>query len=133
MLHRKSGRILNVASTAAFVPGPYMSIYYASKAFLLSFSEAVDAEITGSGVTITTLCPGMTETEFHKRAGVGKPPAVMGGVMKSMDVAKIGYRAMLKGKRVVVSGLANKMMIAGAKFAPRSLATMLARKVNANR
>jgi short-subunit dehydrogenase len=133
MLERHSGRIMNVASTAAFVPGPYMSIYYATKAFVLSFSEAVDAEISGTGVTITTVCPGVTETEFHKRAGVGRPPGLLGRPMTSMDVAKIGYRAMLRGKRTVITGVGNKLMITATKFAPRSLTAALAKGVNKNR
>jgi short-subunit dehydrogenase len=133
MLERGSGRIMNVASTAAFVSGPFMAVYYASKAFVVSFSEAIAAEISGSGVTVTALCPGSTMTEFHKRAGIGQTPLATGKVMSSMEVAKIGYDAMMKGKRTVIAGIRNKVLIFGAKIAPRSVATGVARRLNENR
>jgi short-subunit dehydrogenase len=116
------GRIMNVASTAAFMPGPGMAVYYASKAYVLSFSEALSRELKGSGITVTTLCPGPTDTGFATSAGLGKslmhrmmPPAT------SMRVAKAGYKAMLKGKGVVIPGFMNKMSALTPRFAPRAL------------
>src|ERR1039458_7003087 len=98
MLQRKRGRILNVASTAAFVPGPFMAMYYASKAFLLSFSESIANEVEGTGVTVTVLCPGPTRTEFFERAGIKIGKLSQGPSMTAADVAGEGYRAMMAGK-----------------------------------
>src|SRR5438045_741754 len=101
MVDRKRGRVMNVASTAAFLPGPLMAVYYASKAYVLSFSEAVAAELKRTGVTVTALCPGPTITEFQKRAGIAESGLFQSGLtMDSMTVARIGYRAMMRGKRV---------------------------------
>lgn len=133
MLARKSGRILNVASTAAFVPGPFMACYYASKAFVLSFSEAIDEEIAGSGVSVTVLCPGPTTTEFQKRAGIGKTSLFSGRVMTSLAVAQIGYDALMAGKRTVIAGFRNKMLALSSRLAPRKMATAVVRKMNKNR
>ena len=103
MIERRSGRILNVASTAAFVPGPWMSIYYATKAFVLSFSEAIDYELEPSGITVTTLCPGPTESEFKVRAGSQRSRLFEAFVMDAPTVARAGYEGMMKGKAVVDS------------------------------
>ncbi|AFS70071.1 MULTISPECIES: SDR family oxidoreductase [Exiguobacterium] len=119
MIDRGFGRILNVASVAAFMPGPYMSVYYATKAYVLSFSEALASELDGSGVTVTCLCPGPTDTNFFDRAQITLP-------FKSMPshlVAFAGYRGTLKGKRVVVPGASNRAMVTFAKFLPRRLLT----------
>ncbi len=115
------GRILNVASTAAFLPGPGMAVYYASKAYVLSFSEALSHELAASGVSVTALCPGPTETDFFRRAGgkAGKLKSL--GMMKSMDVAEAGYRGLMAGKRVVVPGFMNKLVAVFGPLAPRAL------------
>jgi uncharacterized protein len=128
MLARKQGRILNVASTAAFQPGPLMAVYYASKAYVLSFSEALANECAGSGVTVTALCPGPTRTGFQARANMEKSKLVSGKeIMTSAAVARIGYRALMKGKAVVIPGASNKMMAQAVRFLPRSTVTKLVR------
>ncbi|HEU4559916.1 MAG TPA: SDR family oxidoreductase [Longimicrobium sp.] len=133
MVERKHGRILQVASTAAFQPGPYMAVYYASKAYVLSFGEALSMELKGTGVTVTTLCPGPTHTEFQKQARMEgsrlfRSPAVMDAAI----VARIGYRAMLRGKPVVVSGALNRLMAGGTRFIPRRLAGKIAAMAHAD-
>src|SRR5437660_6552395 len=126
MVERRNGRIMNVASTAAFVPGPLMAVYYASKAYVLSFTEAIAAEVEGSGVTITALCPGPTATAFQQRAGMTATRIFQANTMSSADVARIGYRGMLKGKRGVVTGLRNKLLALGSKLGARRLAAAVA-------
>jgi short-subunit dehydrogenase len=122
MLARGEGRILNVASTAAFQPGPRMAVYYATKAFVLSFSEAVRGELAGSGVTVTTLCPGPTATEFADAAEMkGARLFRLGRVMRSADVAAIGYDGMQRGKGVVVAGLMNGIVARLVPFVPRNV------------
>ena len=130
MLSRRLGRILNVASTAAFVPGPFMTMYYASKAFVLSFSEAVANEIQGSGVTVTVLCPGPTRTPFFQAAGVADSNLVKGPQMEAADVARIGYEAMLAGKVEVIAGARNRWMMRGTRLAPRTMLAGIARRLN---
>jgi short-subunit dehydrogenase len=133
MLARRSGRIMNLASVASFLPGPLMAVYYATKAYVLSFSEAIAGEIAGSGVTVTAMCPGPTKTEFQVRAGIEDSPLFRGRVMDSMTACRIGYAAMLRGRRVVVTGLSNKLSVLGMKFLPRALTAAMARKLNENR
>ncbi len=133
MLARGSGRILNVASTAAFLPGPYMAVYYASKAYVLWFSEALASETAGSGVTVTALCPGPTRTEFQKRAGIGEAPLFKGNLTSSVEVARIGYDAMMRGRSSVVAGLANKLSAFAIRFMPRSTLAAIAKGRNKNR
>jgi len=131
MLARRRGRILNVASMAGFVPGPLMAIYYASKAFVLSFSEALAEEVRDSGVTVTALCPGPTTTGFQKRAGLAPTRSQNSRlVMASAPVAASGYRAALEGRRVVVPGLANKVMIQALRFMPRSAVAAAVRRAH---
>src|SRR4051812_10648521 len=109
MIKRRSGRILNVASTAAFQPGPLMSVYYASKAYVLSFSEALAEELRDSGVTVTALCPGPTKTDFAATANVGHSRLfTLFGVADAASVAEFGYQAMMQGKRVAIPGARNK-------------------------
>jgi Short-chain dehydrogenases of various substrate specificities len=134
MIKRRSGHILNLASTAAFQPGPLMSVYYASKAFVLSFSEALDEELRNSGVSVTCLCPGATATNFAETAGVGNSKlfAAIGGTTAE-QVAEYGYEAMMRGERVAVVGTRNKIMVQAERFAPRKLVTMLSRKAQENR
>jgi uncharacterized protein len=119
MLERGSGAILNVASTAAFVPGPFMSIYYASKAFVLSFSMALAEELRGSGVTVSALCPGPTETDFDVTAGTTGSRLVRSGQMEARVVAEAGVRGMLAGRRMIVPGFSNKLVPVLARLAPR--------------
>jgi short-subunit dehydrogenase len=119
MIERRSGRVLNVASTAAFVPGPWMSIYYASKAFVLSFSQAIDYELKPHGITVTTLCPGPTESEFKVRAGSERSRLFEALVMDAPRVARVGYDAMMKGKSVAIPGFRNKLIPVAARVMPR--------------
>ncbi len=128
MIERRSGRILNVASTAAFVPGPWMSVYYASKAFVLSFSLAIDYELKSQGITVTTLCPGPTESEFKVRAGSQRSRLFEAFVMDAPRVARVGYDAMMKGKDVAIPGLRNKLIPVAARLAPRSLIAELSHR-----
>jgi uncharacterized protein len=128
MIARGNGRILNVASTAAFVPGPWMSVYFASKAFLLSFSQAIGYELKPNGVTVTTLCPGPTESEFKVRAGSQRSRLFESFVMDAPRVARVGYDGMMKGKSVAIPGLRNKMVPVATRLAPRSLATTLSHR-----
>jgi uncharacterized protein len=129
MLARKSGRIMNVASTAGFQPGPLMAVYYATKAYVISFSEAIANELQGTGITVTCLCPGATESEFAKRADMEKSRLFKMGQMKSEDVARAGYHAMMRGKTLVVTGLRNKIMAQSVRFSPRKMVTAIARRV----
>ncbi len=120
MVARRSGRIMNVASTAAFQPGPLMAVYYASKAFVLSFTEAISEEVRRQGVTVTALCPGPTATEFGARARMEQTKLFKGGmkVMSGAEVARLGYAAMLKGKAVAITGLPNRLGVQGLRLAP---------------
>ncbi len=120
MLRRKRGGVLNVASTAAFQPGPLMSIYYASKAFVLSFTEALWEEARGTGVHVSCLCPGPTVSQFHGRAGTDRTRLSKAArPMASMPVAQLGYDAFQRNRRVAVAGLQNKALVALARAAPR--------------
>lgn len=121
MVSRKEGKILNVSSLAAFFPGPYMSVYYATKAYVLSFSLALSRELKGTGVTVTTLCPGPTHSEFQKRAGIRDVSIFKSGVMSTERVAQAGYRGMSRGKVIVIPGLKNKLSVFLARFVPRSV------------
>jgi short-subunit dehydrogenase len=128
MIGNRKGRILNVASTAAFQPGPLMAVYFASKAFVLSFSEALDNELRGSGVTVTALCPGPTNTGFQARAG--NADTRLFDRRMTMDparVAAIGYKGLMKGKAMIIPGFKNKLLARAVKVAPRVLATKVAR------
>jgi short-subunit dehydrogenase len=129
MLERKQGRIMNVASTAGFQPGPLMAVYYATKAYVISFSEAIANELQGSGVTVTCLCPGATDTEFARRADMEKSRLFKMGKMSSRDVALAGYRAMLDGKTLIVTGWRNKIMAQSVRLSPRKLVTAIARRI----
>jgi short-subunit dehydrogenase len=134
MLERQRGVILNVASTAAFQPGPLMAVYYATKAYVLSFTEALAEELHKTGVTATALCPGPTVTEFQKRAGMEDTPLFSGFLVSdAAAVARAGYDGAMRGKRVVVPGLANRVLSLGARVGPRRLATRIARKLQEKR
>ncbi len=130
MIARKQGKILNVASTAAFLPGPNMAVYYATKSYVLSFSQAISEETVGSGVTVTALCPGPTQTGFEKRAKTEHLPAfAKSGLATSQAVARIGYIGMQCGKRIVVPGTRNKFMTFMTRFIPRSTQARIVKKV----
>jgi short-subunit dehydrogenase len=130
MMARKRGRILNVASTAGFQPGPLQSVYYASKAFVLSFTEAIANELRGTGVTATALCPGPTPTEFQKRANVGKVRGLRLMMRVNPDVVvRAGYAGMMKGKAVVVPGALNNVMAFTVRFFPRRMVTAVVRRI----
>jgi hypothetical protein len=119
-LARHRGGILNVASVAAFMPGPGMAVYYASKAFVLSFSEALHQELSERGVRVTTLCPGPVPTEFQARAGLGdRMPNVL--ALPAERVARIGYDGLMRGKRVVVAGIGNRIGVFLLRFMPNAL------------
>jgi uncharacterized protein len=134
MIQRKQGKILNVASTAAFQPGPIMAVYYASKAYVLSFSEALSIELQGTGVTITTLCPGPTTTNFGRRAGFSNKK-ILGGLlsMDSQTVALDGYKGLMKGKPLVISGWKNRLGVQLIRFMPRPLPAKIIEKVQQQR
>jgi short-subunit dehydrogenase len=122
MLTKRRGKILLMASTAAFQPGPQMAVYCASKAYVLSFGEAIAYELRDSGVTITTLCPGATDTEFAGVADAADAALFKGSllpVMTASDVARIGYRGFRAGRRVVVAGRINKIMAIVSRLSPR--------------
>lgn len=128
MIARKRGRILNVASTAAFQPGPLMAVYYATKAYVLHWSLALRNELAGTGVTATCLCPGPTRTGFQQAAGMIESPLFK--TFHTMDadtVAHSGYRGMLRGKAIVVPGFLNKLGAFGTRLIPRTLAARIAR------
>lgn len=134
MLERRRGRILNVASTASFQPGPLMAVYYATKAYVLSFSEAIAEELRGTGVTVTALCPGPTATGFQKTADLGSEALLK--VMKpvsSMEVARAGYRGLMRGKRVVIPGMKNKLGVQSLRVSPRALVTRVVRALQERR
>jgi len=128
MIERRTGYIMNVASTAAFQPGPLMAVYYASKSYVVSFSEAIHNEAKEFGVKVSCLCPGPTRTEFDKRAGVTNARLFEGGnVMSALEVAQIGWQAMKEGRSLVVAGRLNSAMAFLTRFAPRQMAASMAR------
>lgn len=120
MLRRRSGRILNVGSTGSFAPVPYMAVYGATKAFVLSFSEALSAELEGTGVTVTALCPGVTATQFARRAGTENTRLARMNKMTAWDVSRVGYQAMMNSRPRVVPGLFNKLLIGSLRFSHRN-------------
>jgi uncharacterized protein len=129
MLTRKFGKIMNVASTAGFQPGPLMAVYYATKAYVIMFSEAIANELKGSGITVTCLCPGATRTKFAQRADMENSRLFKLGAMRSLDVAKAGYEGMMRGKTMVIPGLFNKVLAQSVRFSPRKLVTAISRSV----
>ncbi|MFN7995696.1 MAG: SDR family oxidoreductase [Bryobacteraceae bacterium] len=129
MLERRTGKILNVASTAAFFPGPLMAVYYASKAYVVSFSEALAEEVRGTGVTVTALCPGATKTNFANVAGNAHSP-LFKNAMDAQAVALAGYDGLMAGERMVVPGSSNKMTVFSSRLAPRAMLAKITRKLN---
>lgn len=129
MVKRRFGKILNVASTAAFQPGPLMAVYYATKAYVLSLSEAVANELHGTGVSVSCLCPGPTETEFHERANITPAKIASRNILMDVSkVARIGYKGMLRNKRVIIPGIRNKMLVQALRFLPRKVVVAAIRR-----
>jgi short-subunit dehydrogenase len=133
MLQRGYGRILNVASTAAFLPGPLMTVYYATKAYVLSYSEALAEELRESGVSVTCLCPGPTRTGFHRRASLGHSRLLALGLMESEEVARAGVDGLFREKGLVVPGLYNKLTTLLPRILPRKIVPKIVRLVQAAR
>ncbi len=129
MIQRRRGGILNVGSIAGFQPGPFMAVYYATKAYVISFSEALADELSGSGVTVSCLCPGPTVTEFAETAKMGHTLLFKLRPMTAGQVAEAGYRAFRRGKVLVVPGVLNYLGSMGVRFVPRSLARAIARRL----
>lgn len=127
---RKRGRILNLSSTAAFQPGPMMAVYFASKAFVLHLSEAVGNELKKDHITVTTLCPGPTSTHFGEVSKMNASQLVKNvKIAEAREVAELGFKAMMKGKPVVIHGTMNKLAPLGIRFLPRKWVTLLSAKV----
>lgn len=130
MLEHQSGKIMNVASTAAFQPGPLMAVYYATKAYVLSFTEAIADELRNSGVSVTCFCPGATLTEFQKRAQTENTRLFKQlSPMDAKTVAEEGYRALMEGKTMAIAGWRNWLVAESVRFAPRKVVTAISRWV----
>lgn len=133
MVERKHGRILNVASTAAFQPGPLMAVYYATKAYVLSFSEGLSEELAGTGVSVTAFCPGPFESGFQAAARMESSKLVQGKMPTSSEMAAYGWRQLKAGKVVAIPGARNWVMATAVRFLPRTLVRKLVRKVQESR
>jgi hypothetical protein len=131
MISRRSGRILNVASVYSFSPVPFQSVYAACKAFLLSFSSALENELKGTGVTVTVFCPGATQTEFRARAGIRQKRSDSG--MPAESAARIAYLETMKGKHIVVPGLINRIFVLLTHLMPDATLPALVRFINRQR
>jgi short-subunit dehydrogenase len=130
MVKQGNGKVLNVSSSAAFQPGPFMAVYFATKAYILSFSQALASELENTGVTVTVLCPGPTESAFHERTGAAGTKQVEGNKMMDAEtVAKIGYRALMEGKTVVIPGFKNKILAEIVRFTPRNIVTKIVKNM----
>jgi uncharacterized protein len=130
MVSKKAGKILNVASTASFQPGPTMAVYYATKSYVLFFSEAIYNELQGTGVSVTCLCPGATESGFQQAAALEESKLVKGKKLPtSKEVAAFGYKAMLQNKMTVIHGLMNTLMATSVRFTPRKLVLWMVRQI----
>ena len=135
MLARRRGGVLNLASTAGFQPGPLMAVYYATKAYVISCSEALAEEMSGTGVIVSVLCPGPTATGFQRRAGM-EASKLFSGVLQVADaaaVARAGYEGFRAGKRIVIPGLINKVGVQSIRVSPRALATKLVKRMQERR
>ncbi|HWB67001.1 MAG TPA: SDR family oxidoreductase [Mycobacteriales bacterium] len=132
MVARGRGRVLNVASTAAFQPGPFMAVYYATKAYVLSFSEALSEELSGSGVTVTALCPGAVPSGFQDAAGWSEdlPLRHAPGQKSARQVAEAAYAGMMRGRRIVVPGTLNKVGVQAVRLSPRRVVTSVVRRLH---
>jgi short-subunit dehydrogenase len=121
------GRILNICSTGSFAPGPYDAVYQASKAYMLSFSEALHEELRGTGVTVSALCPGATDTEFANRAGMSEVRLFKGFTMSAESVAKAGFKAVMKGARCKIAGFPNRLLVLTIPFSPKFILLRISR------
>jgi len=130
MIERRRGGVLNVDSTAAFQPGPGMAVYYATKAFVLSLSEAVYEEVAGTGVTITALCPGPTDTNFAAAANARFSHRFKKAAMSAEAVARVGHRAFRAGRAVAIAGFRNRLLTLSVRFAPRSVVRKIVKRLN---
>jgi uncharacterized protein len=130
MLLRRSGGVLNVASTAAFQPGPLMAVYYATKAYVLSFTEAIAEEVAGRGLKVSCVCPGPTHTEFAARASMTRTNLFQGSVMGVDEVAREAFDGWNAGKVVVVPGFKNRRGALVVRLAPRSLVRRAVKRLN---
>ena len=130
MLARNVGGVLNVASTAAFQPGPLMAVYYASKAFVLSFTEAIAEEVSETALKVSCLCPGPTHTGFVEAAGMQGSRLFTGGAMSADDVARLGYDGWQAGRRVVIPGLQNRLGTLMVRLTPRALVPKITKRLN---
>jgi short-subunit dehydrogenase len=133
MIERRRGFVCNVASTAAFQPGPLMAVYYASKAYVLSLSEALSNECEGTGVRVSALCPGPTETGFVAAAGMSESKLFDRGTMTARAVAEAGYRGLLAGKPIVIPGLRNNLVARFVGMMPRGIVTKVVRGIQEKR
>jgi uncharacterized protein len=134
MVAAQKGKIMNVASIAAFLPGPLMATYYATKAYVLSLSEALHNELSDHGITVTALCPGPTESGFQDAAALNNSKLIEGRKMpSSKTVATYGYKAMMQGKAVAVEGFMNRIMIGSVRFTPRCMVAKIVRKMQDKR
>lgn len=130
MIYRRSGKVMNVASVASFAPGPTMAVYYATKAFVLSFSEAIYNEVSDYGITVTALCPGPTQSGFQETASLQGSKLFTGkNIPAAREVAQYGYRSMMKGKTVAIHGIKNKILAHSIRIAPRSLVPKITRRI----
>ena len=125
MKKRGKGKVLNLASTGSYEPGPLINVYYASKAYVLSFSQALRQELRDFGITVTTLCPGATKTNFSRRAGKGD----LNVAMSAEKVAKKGYKALMKNKAICIPGNLNKFLVLGCKIAPSSISAKIVKNI----
>ncbi|MDY0279519.1 MAG: SDR family oxidoreductase [Salinivirgaceae bacterium] len=128
MIAHGKGRIMNVSSIAGFFPGPFMATYYASKSYVLSLSEALANELQGTGVTVTALCPGPTQSNFANVANFSASKIFKSNIPTALDVAKFGFRAMIKGKTVAIHGTKNRLMVWASRFVTRKMLTNIIRK-----
>src|SRR5215218_3749490 len=131
MLARRRGGVLNLASTAGFQPGPLMAVYYATKAYVISFSEALAEELSGTGVAVSVLCPGPTATGFQRRAGM-EASKLFSGMLQVADaaaVARAGYEGFRAGRRIVIPGLVNKVGVQSIRVSPRALITKMVKRM----
>lgn len=133
MLKAKNGKVLNVASTAAFAPGPFMAVYYASKAYVLSFSQALNSELENTGVHVTALCPGPTDTGFVKRGGIENSKLFHGKNLTASSVANAAYDGLMKNKLIVVPGFRDKLMIQALRLAPRDFVLKVVKNIQTTR
>jgi len=130
MVERRRGGVLNVGSLAGFQPGPYMAVYYATKAYVLSLTEALAAELAGTTVTATCLAPGATQTDFLSLSQMDKSLLVSLGTLNARKVALAGYRGFRAGKTLVVPSFANRALVFAVRLAPRRLVTAITARLN---